>query len=383
MPPTNRDAPRIGVYGQISELPPEVAAFVARLSGDELCLSSLWFDLLVRHGLAAGQQPRIYVVRAPDGGTIEGVMFAMSAVDGRRPRTLTSLSNFYTMSFAPLLSPEADARSALETLASHIAGERPAWDVVDLKGLIREATTTALLARAFQRAGMLVGDYFQFENWFFLTGGMSAADYFKSRPSQARNTITRKLKKAQKEHKLEFRLCASAADLAAGLADYERIYARSWKDPEAHPEFIPQLLRRFAEQQKLRLGILRIDGEPAAAQIWLVTGKRATIYKLAYDEKFAPLSVGSILTKMMFDHVLDSDKVAEIDYGVGSEAYKLDWMNECRHVVGLVCFNPLSLNGLVAAGRHFGGHLRRRWIEVVKRITRPRVKHPAGVIKPA
>jgi len=57
-----------------------------------------------------------------------------------------------------------------------------------------------------------------------------------------------------------------------------------------------------------------------------------------------------------------SPTVAEIDYGVGSERYKLDWMSDCRHIIGLTCFNPRSIGGLSAAVRHFGGRLRRRWL---------------------
>ena len=87
---------------------------------------------------------------------------------------------------------------------------------------------------------------------------------------------------------------------------------------------------------------MRVDHEPAAAQIWLISGRRATIYKLAYDERFAPLSIGSILTKTMFDHVLENDGVSEIDYGVGSERYKRDWMSHSRRVIGLIGFAALG-----------------------------------------
>src|SRR4029077_5168672 len=110
---------------------------------------------------------------------------------------------------------------------------------------------------------------------------------------------------------IKIELYRSGEELKRGINDYQRIYAASWKEPEAFPEFIPQLLRRSAEKGTLRLGVLYVDAEPAAVQIWLVAGGKATIYKLAYDERFARLSVGSILTKAMFDHVIDTDGVVE------------------------------------------------------------------------
>lgn len=365
-----RGSTRVLVYDDVEQLPAHVRAFVSGYNPDALCLNGSWFELLIRFSPTEGYRPRIYVVTGDRQETVDCVLFAMSTARAQRPRKLLSLSNFYTMSYAPLLRPDlAHPTEALNALAFHIACEEPDWDIVEFRGLVEEDSATAQLVRSFKRAGLFVDTYSQYENWFFPVQGVSAADYFASRPSQVRNTIVRKLKKVRRDHKLEFSLYRSATDLSVGLTDYQTIYAGSWKLPEAHPEFIPQLTRCFAETNSLRLGVLRIDGEPAAAQIWLVTGRRATIYKLAYADKFAPLSAGSILTKMMFDWVLENDQVAEIDYGIGSEPYKMAWMSARRHIVALVGFNCRSGLGLLAAGRHLAGRLK-RYIIVNRGIAR-------------
>jgi len=352
----------VTAYGAEAELPADVTAFLSEQTKDQLWLSPLWFELLLRYSSSPGQRLRIYAVRSgSDGGTVECVFYAAaSAHDSRRrQRKLRSLTNFYTISFAPIVRGDSEvAGRAIGALVRALSRETPVWDVIELQNLIEETHTTAELVRAFRNEGMLVDTYPQSENWFQPTSGLSAERYFESLPSQVRNTITRKLRRATKEHIINIQVYRSPEELARGINDYQRIYARSWKDPEAHPEFIPQLLRRSAEKGMLRLGVLYVDSEPAAAQIWLVIGVKATIYKLAYDEKFARLSVGSILTKAMFDQVIDDDGVAEVDYGTGSDAYKRDWMTKRRRIIGLVAFNPRSVHGLVAAGRHFGG----RWI---------------------
>jgi len=351
----------VSTHESLADLPADVQAFLAGYGGDELCLSRDWFDTLIRYGLPKAQRPRIYVVREPLTRAVDCVLFAMVTDPVHSPRTLQSLANFYTMSYGPLFRRDlADRKGALRRLARFIAGERPKWAVIDLKGFIKEEPATAEVLDAFRRAGFLASTYFQFENWCLPVKGVTAEEYFKSRPSQVRNTITRKGKKASKEHRVEFALYTSGSDIATGIGDYQRIYARSWKNPESFPEFIPQLLERFAASGNLRLGVLRIDGDPAAAQIWLVTGGRATIYKLAYDEQYAPMSVGSLLTKQMFDWVLTKDAVTVVDYGVGSEAYKRDWMSDCRHVIGLIFFNPWTLTGMAVAGRHIAGRVRDR-----------------------
>ena len=100
------------------------------------------------------------------------------------------------------------------------------------------------------------------------------------------------------------------------------------------------------------LRIMHVEGEPAAAQLWLVTEGRAVIYKLAYDPRFAHLSVGSILTLRMMRQAIEVDGVREIDYGSGDDAYKKDWMSRRRERWGMVAFNPFSVQGILGIARH-------------------------------
>lgn len=355
--------PAVRVFDTLSEAPEEVRALLRGDGSRDPFLTEDWFDLLLRHSPIPGRALRLYGVGGRT-GAVDGVLLATG---GRGDawyarRELSSLSNFYTMRFAPILGAGvADPAPVLDALVAGIARERPAWDVIHLRSLIAEDPLTDQLVQAFRRGGMAVDTYFQFENWYHPTAGVSAQQYFDSRPSQLRNTVRRKAKKASKEHAVAFRLYSEPGELPQGLCDYAAVYAKSWKMPERYPDFIPNMLRRCATRGILRLGIYYVDEVPAAAQIWIVTKQRAIIYKLAYDETYAALSVGSILTKLMFDHILDNDKVAEVDYGVGSEPYKLDWMSCRRHVVGLIAFNPRSLGGQVGAAVHRAGGWWRRF----------------------
>jgi len=128
------------------------------------------------------------------------------------------------------------------------------------------------------------------------------------------------------------------------------------KDPEPFPKFIPGFVDRCARDGALRFGVLRVDGEPAAAQIWIVSNGQATIYKLAYDEKYKDLSVGSILTEWIARRVIEGDDIQEVDFGAGDDTYKKDWTAERRERWGIVAFNPATLSGAIGALRHVGAH---------------------------
>jgi CelD/BcsL family acetyltransferase involved in cellulose biosynthesis len=156
------------------------------------------------------------------------------------------------------------------------------------------------------------------------------------------------------------------------LHDYARIYASSWKTPEPFPQFIDGLARACAEAGWLRLGIVYIDEQPAAAQIWIVTGGIATIYKLAYDERYARLSLGTILTAHLMEQVIDADKVHEVDYLTGDDAYKKDWMSDRRERWGIVAFNLRRPWGALAAMRHLSARMVRRAINSVRSLGKAR-----------
>jgi CelD/BcsL family acetyltransferase involved in cellulose biosynthesis len=100
-----------------------------------------------------------------------------------------------------------------------------------------------------------------------------------------------------------------------------------------------------AAQGWLRLGLLTLDDQPLAAQIWIVKDGKASIFKLAYDGEYAKFSPGSILTKALLRHVIDIDRVTEVDYLAGDDDYKKDWMSHRRERRGIIAFNRRTLRG--------------------------------------
>jgi len=56
------------------------------------------------------------------------------------------------------------------------------------------------------------------------------------------------------------------AELERALDAYEKVYNSSWKNPRADPHFIAAPGETPARNGWLRMGLIHIDGEPAAAQ---------------------------------------------------------------------------------------------------------------------
>ncbi|WP_408643276.1 GNAT family N-acetyltransferase [Thioalkalivibrio thiocyanodenitrificans] len=178
-----------------------------------------------------------------------------------------------------------------------------------------------------------------------------------ARPARVRNSIARKERKLAREHGYTIRLYTRSG-LRQAMADYNAVYHRSWKARELYGGLVEGLAYGLSRQGWLRLAILYVDKLPVAAQLWFVAHGKASIFKLAYDETWRRYSPGSILTKHLMKHVIDNDKVTEIDFLTGNDAYKQDWMSERRERCALYCINrPRPRQGI---GRMF------KWLDRLK-----------------
>lgn len=287
---------------------------------------------------------------------------------GGAPRQ--ALTNYYASLYSPVVTACGDAARAAASLARSLT-QRRRPPVLQLAPLSSE--DAGVLAGALRREGWFVKRYFCFGNWYLPCAGMDYASFLAGRDSQMRNTLTRKSKKFLADPANRLEIVTSPADVDRAMDAYDRVLHQSWKTPEPYPEFMRGWARICAERGWLRLGIAWAGDVPVAVQFWFIRDGRAYIYKLAYDEAHAKLSAGTILTAHLFRHALDADRVSEIDYLTGDDAYKKGWMTHRRERVGLLVCDLRSPQGVLRAAFEFAGSVRRRLIErdtAVKRAAR-------------
>jgi hypothetical protein len=277
---------------------------------------ALWFDGLHRHCLA-DKAPQI--AYAAD----HGAAVKLHLVDNGRAGLL-SMANWYSFTWRPVFggSPDAAQRRALLDAAARKLARTTHRIIVS--PVPDEDGCASMIAQVFGDAGWLVTQQQCDENHVLHVRGRSFADYWATRPGQLRSTVKRKGNKGVVDLRIE------TTFNPASWADYETIYARSWKPEEGNPDFLRWLAQREAEAGRLRMGIASIDGVAAAAQFWTVENGIAYIHKLAHDERHIQASPGTLLTHALFAHVIDTDHVGLVDFGTGSDPYKRDWMEDVR-----------------------------------------------------
>ena len=352
---------RVDTYTGFDSLPQGYTYLFEESCCKSFFYSMPWFKNLAAAVLGNDDVVRIYgvvmdnVAQTP----VAALVMQYKNVSSGRVRSyqLSGLSNYYSSLFGPIVGNAPYSTSdIIQPLVSAICSDTPVWHVIDCNPLDIESPCYAALVDALQNCGMIVQTYFCFGNWYLQVNGRSYKEYLETLPSTMKNTLKRKSKKWENQAGARLEIITGGNDLAAAIEAYERVYSVSWKVPEPYPLFIRGLIHTCAAAGWLRLGLAYVEDEPVAAQLWIVNEGTASIYKLAYDERWAHLSIGSILTAQLMKHVIEVDKVREVDYLTGDDSYKQTWMSHRRERWGIRAFNPWTVKGLFRAMRHRGGH---------------------------
>jgi hypothetical protein len=292
-----------------------------------------WFRLTAEHGIAPGPPLAIRT----------GDSWLFLARTGRR--RAAPLASWYSLAFAPVGAPEdfpALFRTAAERL--DVLSLHPVPD--DKRAVVEEALREAGWRTYASRAST---------NWTIDLAGRDFSAYWAARPGALRSTVTRR----RKSHPVDIAIFRRF-DKEAWRA-YEIVYAASWKPDEGSLPFLRDFAEREGAADTLRIGLATTPGgQTVAAQLWLVEHGVAIIHKLAHREDAKAGSPGSLLSAALFEEAIDRDRVDRIDFGLGDEPYKADWMEEARPVWRIDAYRPGSVRGLLGMTRERLTRLARR-----------------------
>lgn len=309
----------------------------------------VWFEHLWKHGLHP--KPHRYWLW-PLSVENKSQFICVHLIQQDSCSGLNALSTYYSCLFGPEGEFDALAEFGHEKWASAIKNLRgiPGSEFFQLFPLDQDSHWFSMISKSLRYNGFWIKKLFCFGNWYQIVPDGGFNSYWINRPSALRNSVTRGRRRLNAAGSWQIDIhTPSSTDSLGGLENailaYQEIYAQSWKQPEPHKEFIPGLVRMAAQQGWLRLGLLWLNDRPVAAQLWLVSNSKANIYKLAYVKDVERFSAGSVLTAALMEYTMDIDRVHEVDYLSGDDAYKADWMALRRERVGLIAFDLLKVKG--------------------------------------
>lgn len=321
-------------YSTWDLLPDSTNALFAQAAKDSLFFSRTWFENLA----AALDDDQTLVLACVVAGD---QVLAILPLIKDAGHTWLSLKHRYTTHYSLLLSDD-DQEQVLTCLAQGLSQ-------LPLRALLLEPVADddkriAGLQRSLEAAGFGCERLFRLYNWIYRVQGQSFAEYLAGRPARLRNTLARKQRKLEREHGYDIRLY-TGNEVPQAMADYHAVYRASWKANEQYAGLLDGMVAGFSRPGWSRLAVLYVRGQPVAAQLWFVCHGKASIFRLAYHEAWRQYSPGSILTAFLMQYVIDVDKVDEIDFLTGNDAYKQDWMSARRERFALSCIKSAEPAG--------------------------------------
>ena len=348
--------PRIETFEHPDQLPAAVEKLMAQAEYRNVELGVAWYRNLVNTVYPNCPTLRFYVLwHGPQAVAALPVRVEKVPMGWR----LHSLANYYTALYEPALAPNLKPREFVRLLAA-IRRDFPGIASFRFTPMDPGSHGYQTLLAALRFKAWLPFEFFAFGNWY-LPVQNNWKEYLAGRDGMLRSTLKRMSKKFIGDGGT-LQLVSSATEMPAAIAAYQTVYANSWKKPEPFVEFLPSLLQTCFSKGWLRLGIAWLNGKPIAAQLWIVAGGRAEIYKLAYDEAFKSYAAGTLLSAMLMQHVLEVDQVREVDYLIGDDSYKKAWVSHRRERWGIIAYNPRSIRGLAGLGREVLGRWAKPWI---------------------
>lgn len=323
-------------YAELSQLPEHANQLFEEAARDSVFFSRPWFENLLNTVMDKDQS--LLLACVIEGERVLAILPLMTQ-DGQH---LQAFKHLYSSLYS-LLLVQQNQQPVLKCLVRGF--DKMRIDSIRLDPVAEHDRNMHLLQQEMESMGYACHRHFRFYNWMFHVNGQTFDDYMASRPSRVRNTIARKQRKLEREHGYVIRLYTH--DLQQGLEDYNAVYRSSWKAYEQFEDFIQGLAKNLSDQGWLRLAVLYIKEKPVAAQFWFVVHGKASIFKLAYDKAWKKYSPGSILISYLMQHVIEIDKVDEIDFLTGNDVYKQDWMSQRRQRWILSFYKPQRPQGLV------------------------------------
>ena len=262
-------------FASIAALPPEALTLLDP-SASPFAVRA-WWEVVLAHAMPVGTEASFVTIRSA------GQVLALLPML-RTGNRLSSLTTPYTCEYTPLFAAGLDPATQVAAMTAFGRFCRSSG-VVRLDAMPAEWEGLHDLQAGARQAGLRVLRFNHFGNWYEDVGGLDWSTYLLRRPGALRETIRRRLRRAEKLPFQRFDLFTQPAQMDQAAEAFKSVYRRSWKDAEPFPTFNVALMRAMAELGLLRFGVWSIGTEPVAVQVWVVKDGHAVVLKLAHDER--------------------------------------------------------------------------------------------------
>jgi CelD/BcsL family acetyltransferase involved in cellulose biosynthesis len=177
--------------------------------------------------------------------------------------------------------------------------------------------------------------------------------YLGSLGPRHRYNFRRRLRNLEREHTVRLHNILGEFERGQALRHLVDLHLRSWKDRGGSDAFHdPRLLafhddlsRLALERGWLRLSLLELDGQAAAAFYGFRYGRVFHFYQTGLDPAFSRWSIGLVMLGLTIKSAIE-EGASEYDLLHGNESYKFLWSTQARALIR-IDLHPPGLLGRV------------------------------------
>ena len=317
---------------------------LAASAADGLFLTWEWLSHWWRH-LSAGQRLALTLVRAGR----QLVAIAPLVVRRRRIAGILPVRSLELLGTGSVGSDYLDVivRRGHERAVRAALAQRFTTDgvMLDLAQLHRDASVAGDLARDLDARGWVRAETVGQVCPFIDLRGHSWASYLAGLGKEHRYNVQRRLRNAGRAFDLRFEPARSEDERRTALGLLLRLH--DLRFGERSDAFHTPALRAFHEDLSraalargwLRLFVLSLDGQPAAALYAFAYRRRFYFYQSGFDPAFAKWSVGLLAMGLAIKHAIE-EGAEEYDLLHGDEGYKFHWATQSRALTRLELYPP-------------------------------------------
>lgn len=186
-----------------------------------------------------------------------------------------------------------------------------------------------------------------------------------------KESLRRHSKNLMKRGQVQFRHLIERTAIAHLLPDFfkqhterrEAAQDRSLFDDARNRKFYQNLVNTLDPKKELRFAVLSLDGEPIAFHFGFEFDSRLIWYKPSFAQKLSRQSPGEVLIKYLLEYAIDK-KLAEFDFAVGDEAFKLRFASKVRSMYRVTIFRR-KLDQQLERWVHFGRRVKYRLLQIL------------------
>lgn len=317
-------------------------------ASDSNCLFLTWEWLFTWWKHRAEDRRLQLVTMRCDGQLIAAAPLALQPWHRRRLRPYPAL-DFIGMGevgsdYLDILIRHGREKYACDVLAKYLAGRK---HVLELSRVNGDSGQAIGLAAALQRHGWSALGTATDVCPIIDLSGRSWESYLATLGSDHRYNFRRRLKNLEKHWWVTLERVQTEEQRTMCLRLLVKLHRLCWQDRGGSGALHTQTLVRFHDEFSqlalargwLRLYILRLNGEAAAAWYGFNYNGVFYFYQSGFDPRFLKQSVGLVMTGLAIKSAIE-DGARVYDFLLGDERYKFLWASEQRELVRLGAYPP-------------------------------------------